>query len=76
MRAMREDFFELSPTSPFGRLLNVGVLVDEINEHRDSVSFVTLPLDHANDIFPGTLERANEARQELLWTLADADEVQ
>ncbi|CAM9759472.1 unnamed protein product, partial [Laminaria digitata] len=41
---------------------------------RDSVSFVTLPLDHANDIFPGTLERANEARQELLWTLADADE--
>eukprot|EP00752_Nemacystus_decipiens_P001917 g1846.t1 len=41
---------------------------------RDSVTFVTLPLDHADAIFPGTLERANAARQELLWTLADADE--
>lgn len=45
------------------------------HEHRDSVTFVTLPLDHADELFPGTLERANEARQELLWTLADADEV-
>ena len=54
----------------------MGVPVDETNENRDSVSFVTLPLDHANDIFPGTLEQANEARQELLWSLADADEVQ
>lgn len=43
--------------------------------HRDSVTFVTLPLDHADEIFPGTLKRANAARQELLWTLADADEV-
>lgn len=43
--------------------------------HRDSVTLVTLPLDHADAIFPGTLKRANEARQELLWTLADADEV-
>lgn len=42
---------------------------------RDSVTFVTLPLDHADEIFPGTLKRANAARQELLWTLADADEV-
>ncbi|CAB1109383.1 unnamed protein product [Ectocarpus sp. CCAP 1310/34] len=42
---------------------------------RDSVTFVTLPLDHANDIFPGTVKRANAARQELLWALADADEV-
>ncbi|CBJ27994.1 Mef2, mitochondrial translation elongation factor EF-G [Ectocarpus siliculosus] len=41
---------------------------------RDSVTFVTLPLDHANDIFPGTVKRANAARQELLWALADADE--
>ncbi|CAM9953862.1 unnamed protein product, partial [Hapterophycus canaliculatus] len=41
---------------------------------RDSVNFVTLPLDHADLIFPGTLKRANAARQELLWTLADADE--
>lgn len=57
-------------------MFNVGVPVDETNENRDSVSFVTLPLDHANDIFPGTLEQANEARQELLWSLADADEVQ
>lgn len=44
-------------------------------QHRDSVSFVTLPLDHADELFPGTLKRATEARQELLWTLADADEV-
>ena len=36
---------------------------------------MTLPLDHADEIFPGTLKRANAARQELLWTLADADEV-
>ena len=36
---------------------------------------MTLPLDHADAIFPGTLKRANEARQELLWTLADVDEV-
>jgi len=43
--------------------------------YRDSVTFVTLPLDHADEIFPGTLKRANAARQELLWTLADADEV-
>ncbi|CAM9839419.1 unnamed protein product [Ectocarpus sp. 4 AP-2014] len=41
---------------------------------RDSVTFVTVPLDHANDIFPGTMKRANAARQELLWALADADE--
>lgn len=39
------------------------------------MTFVTLPLDHADEIFPGTLKRANAARQELLWTLADADEV-
>lgn len=42
---------------------------------RDSVSHVTLTLDHADKIFPGTLKQATEARQELLWGLADADEV-
>ncbi|CAM9280876.1 unnamed protein product [Scytosiphon promiscuus] len=41
---------------------------------RDSVTFVSLELDHADLIFPGTLERANAGRQELLWALADADE--
>lgn len=43
--------------------------------HRDSVTFVTLELDHADLIFGGTLKRAKAARQELLWALADADEV-
>lgn len=42
---------------------------------RNSVSFVTLPLDHADELFPGTLKRATEAKQELLWSLADVDEV-
>lgn len=51
------------------------LFIGRARARRDSVTFVTLPLDHADAIFPGTLKRANAARQELLWTLADADEV-
>lgn len=44
-------------------------------EPRDSVSFVTASLDRAEEMDPGVLKRALEARQSLLWGLADVDEV-
>lgn len=43
--------------------------------HRDSVSFSVATLDEAERIEPGITKIAKEARQNLLWGLADVDEV-
>ncbi|CAM9289924.1 unnamed protein product [Discosporangium mesarthrocarpum] len=41
---------------------------------RDTVSFVAAPIEQAEEIDPGVIDRAHAARKSLVWALSDIDE--